>query len=141
MKKTVYLILALLLMSANACSNKKAGEETAKANPLAEKWISAMRDGLPPELCKDSMYFRQCFQVNQEECLSQAKSSFDKCLPSLKNDILKNFGAKGNDHLSADGAEWGAKIGECSGIDYEKSLIAKRINSNKCNDPKNWLGN
>lgn len=150
MKKFFYVILALTLLSANACSNKKneqsapgstSNTEAAKPNPLAEKWIAAMKENLPEALCKDSMYFRQCFQVTQEECLTQSKNSFDKCLPNFKNDVLKNFGAKGDANLSADGAAWGAKIGECTGVDYETSLLSKRINSDKCNDPKNWIDN
>lgn len=149
MKNFFYIALFLTLLTVNACSNKKTDQspgttgntEAAKSNPLAERWIAVMKEGLPEALCKDSMYFRQCFQVTQEECLTQSKNSFDKCLPNFKNDILKNFGSRGDASLSADGAEWGAKIGECTGVDYETTLISKRINSDKCKDPKNWIDN
>jgi len=141
MKKAVYSALMLALTLTAACSKKN--EEPAKANPLAEQWIASMREELPKELCKEAMYFRQCFQVTEVECINQSRGSFDKCLPNFKNDILKNFGAKGttSEALSADGGHWGAKTGECTGLDYEKTLLAKRINSDKCNDPKNWMGN
>lgn len=113
----------------------------SQENKLAEKWVEGMNQELPKALCVEKMYFRQCFQITEIECKNQALQSFNKCLSPSKAELYQKFGKKGTKELSSEGAYWGGKLGECTGIDYEKTLITKRINSAKCNDPKNWVGN
>ncbi len=130
-----WTVALLILVSIVACSKKNE----QKPNPLAEKWMENVKEKLPQLLCKEGGYFRECFSVNETECKDQMIQSSDKCLNTLKSDILKSFGVKGTENLSAEGAYWGAKWGECTGIDFEKILSSKVINNEKCKDPKNWM--
>lgn len=111
----------------------------SQENKLAQKWVEAMKEELPKALCVEKMYFRQCFQITEAECKKQGLQSFEKCLVPTQADLYKKFGVNGSKDLAAEGAYWGGKLGECTGVDFEKSLITKRINSAKCNDPKNWV--
>jgi hypothetical protein len=38
-----------------------------------------------------------------------------------------------------DGRQWGGVVGGCAGEAYEISLINRRIDSDRCNDAKNWM--
>ncbi len=127
--------MVLLFLSLSSLSHSQ--EKTQ--NKLAERWVEIMTEELPKAFCAEKMYFRQCFQISENDCKLQTKQSFEKCLIPLRADLFKNFGAKGTKDLPTEGSYWGGKLGECAGIDYEKSLISKRINSAKCNDAKNWV--
>ncbi len=129
------IICLLLLTFFAACS--KAPE--IKPNALAEKWITNVKEKLPNVFCKDGMYFRECFQITEVECKDQVNKSSEKCLADLKSEIFKNFGAKGTQDLGAEGAYWGSKWGECTGIGFEKEFGSKLIANEKCKDPKNWI--
>jgi len=114
-------LLGLALpVSAHAVQVKKAA------------WIDAMSTALPTALCNPRQYFRQCFHVTARECERAAMSATRICLD------------KNSDRIPAvlnqpdDGRRWGATVGSCAGQAYELSLIKKRINSRKCNDPANW---
>jgi len=37
-----------------------------------------------------------------------------------------------------DGRLWGTKIGSCTGTSYDATLLAKKINSAKCNNKSAW---
>ncbi len=134
MKKNIFAALMMLFVLSNTAPL------FSQENKLAQSWVEGMKQEFPKALCKDAIYFRQCFKITETECKTQALQSFEKCLIPTQTELYKKFGATGTKDLAAEGAFWGGKLGECSGIDFEKSLLTKRINSDKCNDPKNWTG-
>lgn len=133
MNKIIFTAIFMLLIFSN--SSPLLSQE----NKLAQKWVEAMKEELPKALCVEKMYFRQCFKITENECKVQGLKSFEKCLVPTQTELYQKFGVKGTKDLAAEGAYWGGKLGECTGVDFEKSLLAKRINSDKCNDPKNWV--
>ncbi len=97
-----------------------------------QDWIRTMRTALPTAFCEPDAYFRQCFKVTAEQCEQTALSATRICLEELKDQvpaILKQ---------PDDGNRWGSKLGECVGNAYEASLTAKRLHSEKCDNPSAW---
>jgi hypothetical protein len=95
-------------------------------------WYNGMSTALPTAFCNSSQYFRQCFSVSAEECEETAASATRVCLNKNDKDIPSVL------VQPKDGTHWGTIIGECAGGAYEATLAAKRINSAKCNDIRNW---
>jgi hypothetical protein len=99
----------------------------------SQDWIEGMQDKLPAALCQEKQYFRQCFRITEKECLSVAENATRMCLAGKKNEIPPVL-VQPND-----GRNWGRIIGECAGDAFETALKNKRIDSDKCNDVKNWI--
>lgn len=97
-----------------------------------EAWLNAMSTQLPAAFCSASQYFRQCFTVTAVECEEVAASATRICINANKAKIPSTL------VQPKDGSHWGYVIGECAGSAYETSLLKKRVNSEKCRDPKNW---
>lgn len=95
-------------------------------------WIDAMSTALPAAFCNPRQYFRQCFRVTARECERAAASATRICLDKNKDRIPAVL------NQPQDGRRWGATVGSCAGQTYEISLIKKRIDSKRCNDPANW---
>jgi len=103
-------------------------------NTISKKeWIDYMQEALPKAFCDDKQYFRQCFKVMKQECMNTARAATRMCLNSKAAEIPEIL------VQPRDGSHWSSKVGECAGDAYENAIIDKRINSAKCNDPKNWV--
>lgn len=97
-----------------------------------DMWIAQMKTALPQHFCSAEKYFRQCFNVQESQCKMVAADATDACLKQYEGkipSILKQ---------PVDGAHWGTQVGMCAGNAYDVALIKQRINTPKCNNPKNW---
>ena len=101
---------------------------TAGCKKQASKgyWIREMAKKLPRELCKDGTYFRECFQVSHQECLSVAREVTKECLEQVRSQLPKTL------MQPHDGRRWGGKVGACAGTAFEKRLIKRRHVTARC---------
>jgi hypothetical protein len=97
-----------------------------------EMWSAQMRTGLTHAFCSSEQYFRKCFNVQETQCRTVVAEATDACLKQFDSKIPARL------KLPADGQHWGSQVGMCAGNAYEVALIKQRINTAKCNDPKNW---
>ena len=96
-----------------------------------DAWIESMKTALPTAFCQSHQYFRQCFQVTQQECVDTASAAALSCLERNKSQMPAVF-------TREDGRQWGGVVGGCAGSAYELTLSKKRISSDLCNDENNW---
>jgi len=116
------LILILLLTSAAAHSDEVK----------RDAWMNKMSTALPSAFCISGQFFRECFEVSQDECEGAATSAVRFCLQKYKDQIPKVL------IQPKDGGHWGKIIDDCTVEAYEKALQTKRISNSKCNDPSHW---
>ena len=121
-----FFMAFIILLMASAVS---AQESTISK----QQWLTYMQEKLPAAFCEGKQYFRQCFRVAESECLRVASNATRVCLGS-NQDKIPNVLVQ-----PRDGSHWGGIVGECAGNAYEASLLEKRIDSEKCNDVKNWI--
>ncbi|VAW69574.1 hypothetical protein MNBD_GAMMA09-2529 [hydrothermal vent metagenome] len=95
-------------------------------------WVNNMSTALPSVFCSSRQYFRQCYDVTSQECQSTTISVTEICI----NNNIRNI----PDVIiqPKDSTYWGTIIGQCAGKAYQLTLVSKRINSEKCNNSKNW---
>ena len=113
----------LILISSSAAS-----QEIAK-----KQWINGMSTVLPTKMCQSGQYFRECFSVPQTECEEVAHSATRICLKDKGEEMPSSL------KQPNDGSHWGWIIGVCAGTGYEITLQEKRIDSDRCNNPTNWM--
>jgi hypothetical protein len=112
----------------------RAASPSAAASPNRNAlFLRLFRDQLPADLCKPEQYFRACFQVTEARCKEVVAEELNKCvathaatLPVVRDGTT--------------GAAAGRVLGQCTGTAYDIRLLAKRIQSSRCNDPTNWVG-
>ncbi len=121
--KFSYLVFACVF----AVSMNSHANEVSK-----EAWLEGMSTALPAAFCNSSMYFRQCFEISQEECEDMAASTTRICLKKYQDQLPKVL------VQPQDGTRWGQAVGACAGEAFEVALIKKRINSDRCNNVDNW---
>jgi hypothetical protein len=122
-----FLIIVAVVVAASSIS-------WAEDNTIGKQaWIEHMQNALPKAFCEQKQYFRQCFRVSEQECLTTASTVTNMCLNKLKAQFPEVF------YQPQDGSNWVGKVGECAGDAYEQSLLDKRINTEYCNDVKNWI--
>lgn len=130
---TAFLFILSVIL-AGAASPQKAQGEQKTWTVSQDYWVAYMAKVLPPELCKDGSYFRECFKITKEECDTEAKKATDTCLNDQKKDYPATF------QQPVDGKNYGRKLGECTGLKFELALATKRIQSDKCHDPSQRVG-
>jgi hypothetical protein len=104
----------------------------AQAEVGRDAWVDSMSTALPTAFCQSQQYFMQCFKVSQQECVDSATAATRVCLEKNRSKMPAVF-------TREDGRQWGGVVGGCAGEAYEISLINRRIDSDRCNDPKNWI--
>lgn len=97
-----------------------------------DHWIDTMSTLLPVEFCKPTTYFRECFEISQEECEEVVGSAARVCLNKFKKEIPDAISSR------EESADWGEVVGECAGGILEITFIEQRIDSEKCKDLDNW---
>ncbi|NRB41219.1 MAG: hypothetical protein HRU20_22560 [Pseudomonadales bacterium] len=85
------------------------------------EWITLMAEELPGEFCKSSLYFKRCFNVSRDTCLTVASNETNRCLNEYA-DSIPNLLIQPND-----GSKWGAEVGRCAGVAYEETLLDWKI--------------
>lgn len=96
------------------------------------EWIDSMTAILPASFCKPGMYFRECYDVTENECLETSMRATKTCLMKHRDEIPDPL------VQPQEGTEWGTKVGSCAGSVYDVSLIQRRSSNEKCEDPSNW---
>ena len=121
------LFKAILFLFATTLSFASLANEVKKSD-----WINGMSTALPTAFCASEQYFRQCFKVTAQECEEVAASATRVCLNKHKDKIPAVL------RQPDDGMQWGRVVGACAGEAFETTLIKKRVNNAKCNDPASW---
>jgi hypothetical protein len=118
-----FVTIILLLFSGSAAS-----QEIEK-----KQWIDSMSIVLPTKMCQSGQYFRECFSIPQTECEEVAHSATRICLKEKAEEMPSPL------KQPEDGSHWGWIIGVCAGNGYEITLENSRIDSDRCNNPPNWM--
>jgi len=118
---------ALLVVLLRVSLSQAPASEVSK-----EDWIARVRTSLPALFCAEGSYFRSCFTLTPQECEERAASTTRICLSDVQDQIPATL------KLPDEGRKWGEKVGRCAGQAFEVSLLAKRIHSQKCDDPTAW---
>lgn len=107
--------------------------EKPTGDEQTDKWIGVMRELLPKELCKTGSFFRECFTIDEAECLQVAKAELEPC-------VTKNAASLPQIRDSETGRKGGEMLGRCVGIAFQQGLDKKGkfTNTQKCNDPSQW---
>ena len=109
-----------------------AGTVHAADNVVAKSaWMETMKTVLPNVFCNGkgaSRYFRECFNVTEDQCIQEALRAVKVCLLSIADEIPAEL------RQPDDGRTWGSKLGRCAGKGYEMSLIKSRVDSAECKD-------
>ena len=129
MKKLIFLISFVLIPSFGFADSKNDQAVIAKKD-FQDQFIPAFTN----ILCKKGQYFRDCFKVTSQECLSELTSAAEACFAKMQNEIPSKL------KQPEDGRIWGSKLGACAGGTYENTLkIAKKqIDSADCKNPEKW---
>ncbi len=95
-------------------------------------WIKGMMRALPAAFCKDKMYFRQCFEVSQQDCIDVAALATESCLEQISSKLPEIL------VQPKDGAKFGRTVGGCAGQKYEQALKSRFTDTARCRDVNNW---
>ncbi|MEM9067583.1 MAG: hypothetical protein AAGE52_03725 [Myxococcota bacterium] len=111
----------------------------SKAEPPApgmgitrDAWIAQMRVRVPRMFCAPDQFFRQCFRIDEAQCVEEATTTTNACLEQHQGSLPDRLGPQ-------EGAHWGQVVGSCSGTQFEASLLSVRISNPRCNDVRNWI--
>lgn len=97
-----------------------------------EYWVDSMKSALPKTFCESIHFFRQCFEVNEEQCIETASLATKICLHQYINQIPDAL------NQPKDGAKWANIIGQCAGENYRQTLKRKFKDTAECNDINHW---
>ena len=117
------LALGILLVSSPAAT----AEEVRK-----EYWVDAMRTALPDTFCQSMHFFRQCFDINEDQCIETASLATRICVHQYINQIPDTL------NQPKDGAKWSNIIGQCAGENYFSTLSRIYKDTKECNDMNHW---
>lgn len=132
-EKDVLLKLSLLFFSVMMiAAGVHAKTKTVVKSMTKEKFFEAFETAFPRELCKETQFFRQCFQVSEEECFKESLRTTKVCIFSLEKEVPSIF------TTAEEARQWGSKLGSCSGRNYEISLLSKKKKTADCNDISKW---
>lgn len=120
--KTLLLVAALVLIPLQV-----QGSEIDKAS-----WIDKTAEELPAAMCREENFYRTCFRVDEKQCMGMASKAVSKCLDKYRDDIPATLNEQ------RDGTRWGAKVASCSGANYEKKYVGKRIRNDSCAYNSDW---
>lgn len=137
-----YLVLSpSLLACASAAPTGKPVQEKPQAKtsketqkPLAEgevrvskaMWLEQVTTALPAMLCTDGNYFRTCFDVTLENCVSTGTAATASCVAKIAPEIPNSL------ILPREGTHWGTMIGRCTGTVLEANITPHRVESDAC---------
>ena len=110
-----------------AVTSTVAAEEVSK-----NFWVESMRTALPRTFCQSMEFFRECFDVNEDQCIEAASLATKICLHKYINQIPDSL------IQPKDGAKWGNIIGQCAGENYHQTLSRMFKNTKECNDMDYW---
>lgn len=97
-----------------------------------EIWVNTMKTALPNAFCQKLEFFRECFDVNEDQCIEAAALATRICLHKYINQIPDTL------IQPKDGAKWGNVIGQCAGENFHQTLGRLFKNTKECNNMDFW---
>jgi len=122
MIKYILAFFSIFILVANANA-----QEISKSD-----WLKYMNVAVPSAFCQEGQYFRQCFDIPGNICLSTARSAMKTCINIEEQNVPKSLN-------QVSGEQWGNIIGTCAGNEFEKIQINNKLKNQKCYNPANWM--
>ena len=119
-------IIILLIASFSIATNSYA------QNISKSDWITYVQKALPGVICQSDQYFRQCFNVSDNNCLQVARKASLDCLSNEAPNIPKIL-----DFIV--GEQWGNIIETCVGGEYEERFSDKKSKAPQCSNSSYWI--
>jgi len=95
-------------------------------------WMDAMKSELPKTFCQSMEFFRECFDVSEDQCIEAASLATKICMHQYINQIPDTL------VQPKDGAKWSNIIGQCAGENYHQTLNRMFKNTKECNEIDYW---
>ena len=99
------------------------------ADLTQEQWINFMINSLPAVFCNPSQYYRECFEVIQDECKDTVTFAVINCIVNNVIEIPATFDLK-------ESRKWGSIIEKCVDQEYVDNHANQRIDNEYCNSIK-----
>lgn len=97
-----------------------------------EFWMEEMKSALPKTFCQSIHFFRQCFDINEIQCIETASLATKICLHKYINQIPELL------QQPKDGARWSNAIGQCAGENFYETLRRKYKATAECDEMNHW---
>ena len=117
-RKYIGLILFITLLFLNFAT---AAPKQSAEFIHAEVWKDKMKDNLSSTICDRSGYFRNCYEITEDKCLSASQESVKSCLQTFK--LPKKINPYG------DGLKYAYKVGLCAGKKIDQRFKSVRRDS------------
>ena len=102
----------------------------AQARDLTqEQWIEFMTKNLPTVFCDPSQYYRECFEVTQEECKDMVTLFIGNCIDKNIMAMPETFDLK-------ESRTWGSILEKCVDEIYVNTYTNLRIDNEYCSSIK-----
>jgi len=99
------------------------------ADLTQEQWIKFMTQNMPALFCKTDQYYRDCYEVTQEECESTAAFAVEACISSHIQELPDIFSYE-------ESRKWGALIEKCVDEEYSQTLSGQKKDTPECQETK-----
>lgn len=122
MKKTITFIVAFFIFSTSAYA-----QDVSRSF-----WISYMQAILPEMFCQHTPYFKQCFDVTYNDCITTVRVDAAVCLNDIKHMLPETLN-------NVTGKPYGTAVGACAGEKYEARFANRKTKDQQCDDPSFWM--
>lgn len=126
-----YAVISILLLV--ACHRRSSEDARATWSPAGKRWAEQLAAIMPGMMCKDTMYFRSCFDVTGPECERIALTEMNRCLDQHPEVVPQQV-------TRETGEAAGTRIGRCAGGALEAVLRARGTfkGTPVCSDVEHW---
>lgn len=121
-KKLVFVFNFLLFFASTSIA-----DEVSK-----DYWVDTMKTALPATFCQSMHFFRQCFDINEDQCIETASLATKICLHKYVNQIPDTL------NQPKDGAKWSNIVGQCAGENYYATLSRIYKDTKECDEMNHW---
>jgi hypothetical protein len=95
-------------------------------------WVETMKTALPTTFCQSMHFFRQCFDINEDQCIETASLATKICLHKYITQIPDTL------DQPKEGAKWSNIIGQCVGENYYATLSRIYKDTKECDEMNHW---
>ena len=128
---SVLLVMAVMVP---ACESKPSTQTSrASWSAAGTLWAEQMAKALPEPFCRDTMYFRTCFKISEQDCRTMTTAQIEACLDRHPDIVPKDVNRQ-------TGQAAGNRLGTCAGEGLESALRrqGKFTGAAHCNDLEYW---
>lgn len=125
--KNAVKLLALIVYAGLSLNAVVIATEVSK-----DFWVEEMKTALPATFCESIHFFRQCFDINEIQCVETASLATKICVHKYINQIPDTL------QQPKDGAKWSNIIGQCAGENFYQTLSRKFKNTPECDEMNHW---